>query len=99
MIKNVVITGHHGFVGGYLHEALVKGGYNVYGLDLPEADILKMDSDYFNRFDCKIDAIIHLAAYKGLKDCFNNPRKALEVNTVGTLNLLEAAVNSRSRFV
>jgi UDP-glucuronate 4-epimerase len=44
-------------------------------------------SDVFNRN--KIDAVIHLAAYAGVRPSIENPQLYTEVNVLGTTNLLE----------
>jgi nucleoside-diphosphate-sugar epimerase len=38
-----------------------------------------------------VDAVFHLAAMSCLTDCLNHPLEAASVNTLGTVNLLEAA--------
>jgi nucleoside-diphosphate-sugar epimerase len=38
-----------------------------------------------------VDAVFHLAARSSLTDCLDHPLEAASVNTLGTLNLLEAA--------
>ena len=39
--------------------------------------------------DNKIDCVIHLAAYAGIRNSINNPNIYTEVNVIGTQNLLE----------
>ncbi len=39
--------------------------------------------------DCQPDFIFHLAARALVIDCYNNPREAFEVNTMGTVNVLD----------
>jgi CDP-paratose 2-epimerase len=45
------------------------------------------------------DVIFHMAAQCGVPTSINNPRRDFEVNTVGTLNMLEYARNHESRVV
>lgn len=56
---------------------------------LVEGDIRDKDflADVFNRY--QIDAVIHLAAYAGVRRSIENPTLYTEVNVLGTLNMLE----------
>lgn len=44
-------------------------------------------------FQHKFDAVIHLAAYAGVRPSIENPKLYTEVNVMGTVNILEAMKN------
>lgn len=100
-MKRVLITGSEGFVGQHLWKELETNGYEVYGTTLrtPETGLPQ------NVFVCDIesqeqlsllitkimpDAIFHLAGQPKPGLSFNIPQKTIAVNTIGTINLLEA---------
>lgn len=100
-MRKILITGSEGFVGQHLWKELETNGYEVYGTTFhaPETGLPK------NVFVCDIesqeqlssliskilpDAIIHLAAWSNPGSSFNHPQKTIAVNTIGTINLLEA---------
>ena len=59
-----------------------------------------LDLEKLMRSVRKIDIVIHLAAIAGIESVGISPRKTMEVNLIGTYNLLEAVKNHRlSRFV
>lgn len=103
MQKRVLVTGVAGFVGSNLGKHLLERGYSVVGIDDLSAGTLEnVDPRVeFHRMDIRdekvyelvkaVDAIFHLAAKASLTDCLAHPLEAASVNTVGTLNMLEAA--------
>ncbi len=105
-MKKVLITGSEGFVGKHLWKELSENGYQVYGTQL-KADV--QDDSHFvcditkpedlNKLvaDLLPDAIIHLAAWSNPGSSFVYPQKTFEVNTLGTINLLEA-VRAQSNY-
>ncbi|MCX4450695.1 NAD(P)-dependent oxidoreductase [Streptomyces sp. NBC_01789] len=60
---NVLLTGHKGFIGRHLHQALEKRGHDVLGIDLERrhSDAL----DFFRHDDGAYDLAIHCAAVVG----------------------------------
>jgi len=67
-------------------------------LSIVRKDVLQFDSLY----ECvkKCDYVIHLAAQPGVRYSLENPHKTNEINTAGTLNVLEAAVRAHPhRFI
>jgi UDP-glucose 4-epimerase len=103
MRKLIVVTGVAGFVGSNLAKHLLDRGFAVIGIDNLSAGTLEnVDPRVeFHKMDIRdpeiypllrgVDAVFHLAARSSLTDCLDHPLEAASVNTVGTLNLLEAA--------
>jgi UDP-glucose 4-epimerase len=99
--KKVLITGGHGNLGLYIVSALVNLGCDVFVLSRKKDKLIEklkytvIDADIVSatqlreKLNFDIDYCIHLASYN---EYFleNYPKKALEVNTLGTRNLLEA---------
>ena len=85
-----LITGGRGFVGKWLAEHLVEAGDDVVVID-HEVEIT--DADAVNRAIDKADpdAVYHLAALTHVGDSWQNPAAVLQVNAVGTFNVLSAA--------
>jgi len=103
MHNQIVVTGVAGFVGSNLAKHLLDRGYSVIGIDNLSAGTLEnVDPRVeFHKMDIRdpeiypllrgVDAVFHLAARSSLTDCLDHPLEAASVNTLGTLNLLEAA--------
>lgn len=91
-----LITGSLGFVGRYLRQELEANGYTVVGLDLQEApDTMRvdlLDAGQMKDVVAKIkpDAVFHLAGQADVAKSWKIPQKTMEINVIGTLNLLEA---------
>lgn len=98
--KNVLVTGGLGNLGSWVSSYLASEGYYVYILSrkatkiIPnvdykviEADITKID-DLDEKLNFDIDFCVHAASYNEffLSDY---PQKALNINSLGTRNLLE----------
>lgn len=101
-MKKVLITGAGGFVGKYLIEEFKKQNYEIVACDINkkqafEKDLKYYDMDILNKElvdniinDCQPDYLINLAAISSVGLSWSIPDKTIEVNVVGTLNLLEA---------
>lgn len=97
------ITGVSGMDGHHLTDFLLDKGYDVYGLvrrcsqerSIPDCIVVEGDvtDPSVVRVVEKInpDEIYHLAAFTHVGESFRVPRSVIETNTLGTLNLLEAA--------
>lgn len=104
----IFITGATGFAGSHLVDRLLADGHEIYALvhsasshqglpensrvhavpgDLLDGDVLKTAVS-----EAKPDVIYHLAGQAYPAVSWQKPVRTLEINTIGTINLLEAAV-------
>lgn len=90
MYKKVLITAINSFTGIHLKSELEKAGYDVFGTTSKTCDITQKEDIIKVLKDIQPDYIIHLAgisyAAHGTQEDF------YRVNTIGTLNLLDALV-------
>lgn len=101
-MKTVLIFGAGGFVGPYLAQEFIDSGYTVYGSDIIRGDRLQQEVDFYQvdllnaiavrDLILKLcpDIIINLAAVSSVGQSWKIPQQTIEVNIVGTLNILEA---------
>ena len=92
-----LITGINGFVGQYLKRELLENGYDVVGIDIHAAeeqeymvDLLDLERVTDILQELKADCIFHLAGQASVAKSWVIPQKTIELNTIGTINLLEA---------
>jgi UDP-glucose 4-epimerase len=106
----IVVTGGSGFLGSHIADALGAAGHQVTVFDRSPSRWLRpdqtmvvgsiLDAQATNAVVKGSDAVYHLAAVADLDETLTSPREAVEVNVIGTLNLLEAARLCRlKRFV
>lgn len=86
-----IVTGSRGFVGQHLVNRLLEEGWEVKGFNLRDGQNI-LDYEFVrNALDVeRPDAIFHLAAQAYVPESFANPKRTFEVNTIGSLNILEA---------
>lgn len=93
-----LITGGDGFVGRYLAAAIAKEGHQVvvssnvaddsngvYKLNILDSENIM---DILNKYN--VDNIFHLAAQSSVAESWKNPNNTININVIGTTNLLEA---------
>lgn len=106
----ILITGGSGFLGSHIADALTAAGHDVVIFDRKPSPWLQsrqtmivgdvLDSAAVRRAMEGCNAAYHLAAVADINEAMNQPRAAVEVNVLGTLNMLEAArAASLKRFV
>lgn len=91
--KKLLVTGGTGFVGRHVEAACAAGGalsgwvahQAPVGLDIRSAEAVRSWVAEVNP-----DGVLHLAAQSFVPRSFQDPRETLEINLLGTLNLLQA---------
>jgi UDP-glucose 4-epimerase len=107
-MKKYVITGGAGFIGSHIaehlsnegHEVLVYDslrtgfGHNLTGLnvELVKGDI--RDENLVNEVIRGASGVFHLAALVSVPESLLKIKECIEINTIGTINILEAAKNN-----
>lgn len=87
---NTVVIGAKGFVGGYLVKELESAGHKVTAVDIPEVNLLDRDSVDALLESAKPNYVVNLAAISSVGASWKDPVSTIQVNVVGTLNLLES---------
>ncbi|TDO73265.1 UDP-glucose 4-epimerase [Flavobacterium chryseum] len=107
-MKKYVITGGAGFIGSHIAEHLSNEGHqvtildslrtgfehNLKGLnvDFVKGDI--RDENLVNEVIDGVAGVFHLAALVSVPESLLKIRECIEINTIGTINILEAAKNN-----
>ena len=114
MSKKVIVTGGCGFIGSNLVDELVKQGYEVIVIDDLSSDshdkfyfndqveyhkISIVDFDSIRPLFDGIDYVFHLAAESRIQPAIENPIKAVQVNSLGTCNILQASREAKVKRV
>lgn len=90
-MKKVLLTGINSFTGKHLNEFLTNKGFKVVGTTSKNCDInIIKDLEIVLNHE-KPDYIIHLAGISF--PAHQNHEELYRVNTIGTINLLEAVIN------
>lgn len=86
-----LVTGGSGLIGRFLLPKLEEAGHEPFNFDLLEGyDVMDFTGtrDFLSAW--RPDRVIHLAAQSLVEKSKEFPRHALEINVMGTVNLLEA---------
>lgn len=100
----VLVTGGNGFIGSHLADTLAKRGHavtvfdlkftsNTEGLDAHKVVGDIRDSEQVDKIVRNKNLLIHLAGISRVEVAQQDPRTCIEINLLGTVNLLEAAVS------
>jgi len=81
----VLITGSKGYIGTNLKNFLNNKNVQVVECDLPNCDIRKFEKYKFEN----INAIVHLAAISGLKNCIMDVLGAYEINVLASYKIVD----------
>jgi nucleoside-diphosphate-sugar epimerase len=82
----ILVTGNRGYLGSVLTKHLKK----CRGYDLADGKDL-LNSESLRRSLSGVDSVIHLAGIVGEKQCSNDAKGAYQVNSYGTLNVVDLA--------
>jgi len=95
--RRLLVTGGTGFVGRYVEAAVRAGDFGDYEFHTPDHgwDIRNADAVAAVVAQTRPDAVLHLAAQSFVPRSFEDPRETFEINTLGTLNLLQALKGAR----
>mgnify|MGYP000738842515 CR=1 FL=1 len=93
----ILVTGGAGFIGTVVCRELEVRGVEPKVVDLPAGDVRSTTG--MRRAVKGCDGVIHLAGVLGTHELFDRPRLAIDVNIVGTLNVLEACRDHNARYV
>lgn len=110
----ILVTGGAGFIGSHVADGYIEEGYDVVIVDNlstgkldnlnPKAKFYKVDIRDFDRITKifkkeKPDIVNHHAAHNNFLSSFENPVFDLDVNAVGTLNVIKASIETDVRKI
>lgn len=97
-MKKVFITGGNGALGKRL-VSYISSEYEVLAPTSTDCDILNLNNltNLITQFNP--DIVIHLAAFVDTFGCEKNIEKAIDVNIIGTINIVKACLNINCKFI
>jgi len=108
MNMKVAVTGGSGFLGSYVVDELLSRGVDVVVIDIrPPPRQFAVEFERVDILNSKavsdalagVDYVYHFAGLADLNQSLENPRDAIELNVLGTLNVLEACARHRIRRI
>ncbi len=107
--KRILVTGGSGFLGSHICDSLSDAGHEVNIFDLKKSAYLKksqkmilgdvLKAKEINKACRGIDIIFHLAALANMDAAHNQPYNTMNINVLGTVNVLEAARENKVKRV
>lgn len=112
---NCLVTGGAGFIGSHIVDKLLQLGHQVICVDNESAECHEQfywndnannykidicDYESMESIFTKIDAVFHVASDARIQPAILNPKRSIENNVIGTLNMLELSrKNNVQKFV
>jgi len=106
----VLVTGGAGFIGSHIVEHFqsqaevrvldnLRSGYlhNLAGFDVEFIKGSIMDRETLGQAMAGVDYVFHLAAMISVPESMEKPTECVEINTIGTLNVLRAAADAGAK--
>lgn len=93
----IAVTGGNGFIGQATMLAGRTMGHEMLSFDRADGNDILGRLGALESF--QPDAVIHLAGVLGTHELFDNPEKAVEVNVIGTLRILDFCRHSGAGYV
>ncbi len=100
----ILVTGGMGFIGSHLAQKLAQAGHQVTVFDQmkrwqlsPQINFIKGDVTSTANVEKAVlgqDGVVHLSALSKVSVCFERPLECMQVNVLGTMNVLESARKS-----
>lgn len=94
----VAITGARGFLGRAVQARFERTGAAVVPIDAHDGHDVR-DAETVARLTRNCDVVIHLAGILGTSELFERVTEAVDVNVVGTVNVLDACRANRAAYV
>lgn len=101
-MKKVLVVGGSGFMGSHLADELTRTGHEVHIFDSTPSPWLGekqhfiqgniLDRDQLQKIMPGFEIVYHFAGIADIGEAALDPRRTLEINVMGTTNLLEACV-------
>ncbi len=109
MTRRILVTGGAGFIGSHIVARLIERDFRVVVIDneatgkranvLPDAEFVAGDvrnsDDLAPIFADGVDAVLHIAGQASIRLSFQDPSADLNVNTLGTINILQQCIAHR----
>lgn len=111
-MAKVLVTGGAGFIGSHIVEFFhktdevvvldnLRSGFkrNIQNFNANFVEGSVVDAELVSKLTKGVDYIFHLAALVSVPESMSNPKLTVEINTIATLNLLEAAQKNRVKKI